>query len=143
MINRKSNNKTIPHNSLLKHPATLKKIQENVDDLKKNNKNNKTNIDIKNIPEINFEIKDILKSFEIEYISDLEEKLEFFTDTNKLRLIKLIFKQFKGKLKIQKDNIPKITSFLKDTYNLNDKDIENKFKKINDKSFKELFYLSK
>jgi len=137
-----------PPSSFLIHPATLQFI--------KNNKNNDNETIYKKdsilqnsgkyknifaIPRIDFNPNKILSFYNIKYIVDLEEYIKHFTNSILLskRLISLFFDNNKNLNNITPDDIPNIYEFINRNYNINNDTIYNNFKKLDKKTFNNIF----
>lgn len=124
-----------PSNSFLVHPITLQH-------LKNNNKDDTIKEDFNKImliPEIKFDEKKILSYYNINYIQDLEDNFSFYSNSLKLRLLKLYFNLNRNIKNITSENFPNIFDFIANHYKINQKNIENKFKKLSQNTFEELF----
>lgn len=140
MNSRKIKTPGINPSSYLIHPATLKFIKKN-QDKKKITVEPKNEIDdVMLIPEISFSYEEILNSYKIKYIQDLNENLNKYSDNTKIRLIDLYFKFNKSIKNYDKQHIENIYSFLEDEFLLDSKQIYNKLTQLKEKSFQKIFY---
>jgi len=103
-----------PSQSILIHPVTLRLIQDKKTDIKKEEF---TDLKLFEIPEINFTQEKILESYQIKFITDLEEHLE--TNKKNYRIIKLFFQENKNKIKIlEKNDILNVLEILSTKFKL-------------------------
>lgn len=123
-----------PSNNFLIHPATLAMIKQNQNNKISNNNNKNFYL----IPSVNFSKDDILKFYNISYISDLENNILSYTDLTKIRLLKLILSKSNFK-NLTKDRLPNIYNFLLKYYNLNNNTLNNKLKLLSTKCYEDIF----
>ena len=110
--------------SYLIHPTTLKMMENKNKHL--NTKNKHTDIDPLLLPKIEFDNKTILEYYNIQYLDDLEENINLYSDRQKIRLIKLFFGNNKNIKKYADYDIPKIYEFLERHFNINSKQANQK-----------------
>jgi len=125
--------------SYLIHPATLKIIKKN-QEKEKITINSKETKNVMLIPKIDFSYEEILNSYKIKYIQDLNINLNNFGKLTKIRLIDLYFKYNKNIKNYQEKDIPNIYSFLSEEFDLEEKDIYKKLTLLKEQSFKDIFY---
>lgn len=123
-----------PSNNFLIHPATLAMIKQNQNNKISNNNNKNFYL----IPSVNLSKDDILKFYNISYISDLENNILSYTDLTKIRLLKLILSKSNFK-NLTKDRLPNIYNFLLKYYNLNNNTLNNKLKLLSTKCYEDIF----
>lgn len=135
--NRKIKTPGINPSSYLIHPVTLKIINKN-----KINNNKKLDNPIMCIPDISISSQDILKAYNINYISDLEKDIQFMNPTLQMRLLKLFFGQYKNLKNLTESFIPNIIRSIGNYFKISEIEVEKKLKNIDSKNFEELFYLT-
>lgn len=130
------NNGINPSSSFMLNPFTL-----SLNRIKNNKKVKKIDSMELLYPELNLDPKKILTSYNITYISDLENNLTYYSNYQINRILKLLFfiyhKEFKN---LNYNSIPNIINHLSEFYNLSRNDIQKKFLKINQNNFSEIFY---